>query len=112
VTTVAGRMTRRPRTGRGALTNRPCASPHVRTGDRDGRAVDIGAPVRDAVTAAFAGLLPEPLRDALELDRHHLHEIRKNLFRQDQLLFDRLVNLPRPDPEPPPTTAPASSSGE
>jgi hypothetical protein len=39
---------------------------------------DVGDPVRAAVTAAFAQLLSEPLRSALELDRHHLHEILGN----------------------------------
>ncbi len=43
------------------------------------RAADVGAPVRDAVTAAFARLVPEPLRVELELDRRHLHEVRDAL---------------------------------
>jgi hypothetical protein len=45
------------------------------------RAVDVGAPVRDAVTAAFARLLPEPLRDELQLDRRHLQDVRDALLR-------------------------------
>ena len=58
-------------------------------------AVDVGAPVRDAVTVAFARLLPEPLRESLELDRLHLHEVRVNLLRLDDRLYDELVERAR-----------------
>ena len=53
------------------------ATPYVAR--RDQPAVDVGAPLREAVTAAFARLLPEPLRQALGTDRRHLHEIRESL---------------------------------
>jgi len=51
--------------------------------------------VRDAVTVAFARLLPEPLRETLELDRHHLHEVRANLLRLDDRLYDEIVERSR-----------------
>jgi hypothetical protein len=74
-----------------------------RTDDGRRPAVDVGAPVRDAVTAAFARLLPEPLRETLELDRYHLHEIRVNLLALDDRLYDELVERSRrnaADPDP------------
>jgi hypothetical protein len=54
---------------------------------------DVGDPVRAALAAAFGRKLPEPLRAALELDRLHLHEVRKNLHEQRSRLLDQMANL-------------------
>jgi hypothetical protein len=53
------------------------------------RESNVGTPVRDAAAAAFARLLPEPLRQALETDRRHLHEIRESLHEQDHRRYHR-----------------------
>jgi len=65
----------------------------------DGRKpqADAGDPVRDAVTAAFAERLPESVRVALELHRHQLPELDTMLDKQAVRLFERLLDLPRPE---------------
>jgi serine/threonine protein phosphatase PrpC/pSer/pThr/pTyr-binding forkhead associated (FHA) protein len=60
-------------------------------------ALDVGDPIRDAVTAAYAQLLPETLRDKLELDWRHLHQVEKYLWEQRSRLIAKLVDQFGPD---------------
>jgi hypothetical protein len=67
------------------------------TEDRHIPPADVGDEVRRAVAAAFAELLPGPVRDALALDRRHVHEVRTDLGGQAARLLREMVEGPDGD---------------
>ncbi|MGH8964929.1 MAG: hypothetical protein ACRDXB_06315, partial [Actinomycetes bacterium] len=60
--------------------------------------VDIGSAIRAEATAAFAELLPEPLRDALGLSHKSLGQVLARLDRPRDRLVDLLVAKPATEP--------------